>query len=124
MFEKSHPNNQVPEPLREELKKEESMSNSNSMTLEELAAQISDCSKALATFYAQSGYPRPDNTASEKLLPNDAPDLVQQARHTLLEAAEEIKQRYSEPSEYLEQHQVNVSPLPPNPGEKSKRRER
>ena len=78
--------------------------------LDVLAARLTSSAKIVDTFCSRS-YPHPtDNGMSPgRVLPVDAPESVRRARQTLLEASQEIQQLVSEPSEYLEQHQVHVS---------------
>ena len=84
--------------------------------LEKLAAQISDCAKAINTFCAESKHPNftseyshSASNSKAKLLPIDAPENILDARRKLLEAAHEIQLLCSEPSDYLEQQEVHVS---------------
>lgn len=76
-------------------------------TLETLAARIVDSAKTVRTFREN-----PENVSSDgTVLPPTAPEDIQRARHTILEASYEIYQLCSESSEYLEQHQIRVSLL-------------
>lgn len=82
-------------------------------SLEELVARITASAKVISPLPSAVGNSEfLTNDASKSVRSEIAPDAtesVQRARRDLLNASRELQQFVSEPSEYLEQHQVNVS---------------
>ncbi|TVY18014.1 O-methyltransferase aurJ [Lachnellula arida] len=75
--------------------------------LEELVARITAKAKLISSSPLESNDSHPVNEYFIK--PSlSAPEPVEQARQDIIYAALEIQQLLSEPSEYLEQHQINV----------------
>lgn len=75
-------------------------------SLEQLVARVNTNANIVASFLPSSGvHNSVENAASEP------PESVRQARQDLLLASREIQQLVLEPSEYLEQHQVNYQQL-------------
>ena len=82
------------------------------LAIDTLAARITNNAKVISTFCEQSAHltPAVGEPSSAGILPFDAPESVQRARHTLLETSYELQKLSSEPSEYLEQQQIHVRP--------------
>ncbi|KAF3483305.1 uncharacterized protein GIQ15_02629 [Arthroderma uncinatum] len=84
-----------------------------SLDLDALAAVISKASSEISAYCGQSGHPVPANTSEggsakhAHIIPPDAAESVHQARQTIRNAAYEILLLCSEPSEFLEDHEVN-----------------